>query len=611
MSTDAPTTSTQSPFASPISSNFQGDGLKPRPPSFPYGSGAPPPEEEFSERRKRRENRRNRMLEENASSPVPSHPAPEPPRAPPPISYKAPYNNGGFPLTQQAPLRTRTNQHSDGTISPLDALKSKESYRSEREGTPATLEEIQVAEEMPIKATNGNAVLHQVGSERQPEALNISQPQSRKGSASDVEAKRRREWAPDRSPLQRLELTLDSITKEEKRARIEEAELLAREAKAGRGGDKSNPSSVPSRKPVAKAPEHSEKQEPQSLPEAGLIRSLSTHQKEELQRSATVDDKRLPRTEARGFDYHPNPEVVNGLLPSEKSPAVQDVPNTRERTELPTGTIAALAAGAGTAASGAGVHRRTSNKLKKHPPGDPWLHRRTEAEKRYPNIVPKRPSAENSILPVMVEAGPSNAAAQARQSTGANSYNESEEPIPKDHPMAPFDPYAPKTPNPPVRRGSARKIAQLTGQKLPPLISKPLPLNPRQRAQHEQKMAAKHLSGTTGVENVEAPTKGDPPGSQYAHDDHHRYLDMLDRRKHANDDGVYDPPSRLEEWKQGGVAKLCDDLLDLEDFDSSGVDKNKTWWEAGNSGKRRDSTRNRAEAYEGEYTDSNGMSLSA
>ncbi|KAJ5086764.1 hypothetical protein NUU61_008071 [Penicillium alfredii] len=39
----------------------------------------------------------------------------------------------------------------------------------------------------------------------------------------------RRDWASDRSPLQKLEVTLDGITKEEKRARVQEAEMLLRE----------------------------------------------------------------------------------------------------------------------------------------------------------------------------------------------------------------------------------------------------------------------------------------------------------------------------------------------------------------------------------------------
>ncbi|KAJ5606281.1 hypothetical protein N7510_009062 [Penicillium lagena] len=42
-------------------------------------------------------------------------------------------------------------------------------------------------------------------------------------------AEQRRGWASDRSPLQKLEVTLTGITKEEKRARVQEAEMKARE----------------------------------------------------------------------------------------------------------------------------------------------------------------------------------------------------------------------------------------------------------------------------------------------------------------------------------------------------------------------------------------------
>ena len=45
---------------------------------------------------------------------------------------------------------------------------------------------------------------------------------------------RRTEWAPDRSPLQKLEVKLNDISKEEKRARVQEAEQLLRESKAAK-----------------------------------------------------------------------------------------------------------------------------------------------------------------------------------------------------------------------------------------------------------------------------------------------------------------------------------------------------------------------------------------
>lgn len=60
----------------------------------------------------------------------------------------------------------------------------------------------------------------------------------------------RSEWASDRSPLQKLEVKLNDISKEEKRARVEEAEQLLRQSRAaGQSRDLSRQvDSLPSRK---------------------------------------------------------------------------------------------------------------------------------------------------------------------------------------------------------------------------------------------------------------------------------------------------------------------------------------------------------------------------
>ena len=60
---------------------------------------------------------------------------------------------------------------------------------------------------------------------------NITDPAARSSRKASVasQSDSRKQLADDRSPLQRLELTLDSITKEEKRARVEAAEQAARE----------------------------------------------------------------------------------------------------------------------------------------------------------------------------------------------------------------------------------------------------------------------------------------------------------------------------------------------------------------------------------------------
>lgn len=56
----------------------------------------------------------------------------------------------------------------------------------------------------------------------------VSSPLSRSNTTRST-ASQRRDFASDRSPLQKLEFTLNGITKEEKRARVQEAEMRARE----------------------------------------------------------------------------------------------------------------------------------------------------------------------------------------------------------------------------------------------------------------------------------------------------------------------------------------------------------------------------------------------
>jgi hypothetical protein len=303
--TEAPTISTQSPFASPVASEFRGDGLAPRPPSFPSRTSEAAYNRDYQEKRRRRESRDREQNYEDPSF-IPPPAAPDAPRPPPPISYKQPYSNGPSSSNYPPPGRSNSRRRSEGPVSPSKA-PPEDYYRSQQRAD-------RVDEDL-VPSRNGGSIKGKevVRPRNRPERTETSDSYQRKGStASETEAHRRREWAPDRSPLQRLELTLDSITKEEKRARVEEAELLAREAKAGRGGERATQNSVRFRnRPVAKAPESGTqpKPEPQSLPEAGLVRNLSTKQKESLQRSGTVEKTKpipqdiSPTNRGRGFDY--------------------------------------------------------------------------------------------------------------------------------------------------------------------------------------------------------------------------------------------------------------------------------------------------------------------
>lgn len=63
-----------------------------------------------------------------------------------------------------------------------------------------------------------------------PPAPGVSSPPTRSNTTRSVSASdSRRDWASERSPLQKLEVTLTGISKEEKRARVQQAEIKARE----------------------------------------------------------------------------------------------------------------------------------------------------------------------------------------------------------------------------------------------------------------------------------------------------------------------------------------------------------------------------------------------
>ena len=136
-----------------------------------------------------------------------------------------------------------------------------------------------------------------------------------KSSAFRDEAQRR-DWAPDRSPLQKLEVTLNDISKEEKRARVQEAEMLLRDREARKtSGVVSSPREVgPSTKSIPTAARSISKRErpvevgAPTLEDAGLVRNLSTTQRQRLQHSTTIDSRRpdvrsLSGEGQAGFEY--------------------------------------------------------------------------------------------------------------------------------------------------------------------------------------------------------------------------------------------------------------------------------------------------------------------
>jgi len=436
-----------------------------------------------------------------------------------------------------------------------------------------------------------------------------------------------------------LELTLDSITKEEKRARVEEAELLAREARAGRGGQ----NSVHFRnRPVAIG-----KAEPQTLPEAGLVRSLSTKQQGELKRSSTVEDKKPEPVDSatklgRGFEYQPQgqdqsqpqPQVESSTRGDEVKSDLQRGPSFRERAG------AALAGVTAGAFAGVTLKRSNSNKLKKAAPGDPWRLLREQVETQNKEVnAQSKPSVDSHQGPRNLSGGPLGSSPTDNRigKPALDLKNGQATPRRTSHPLDIAELMSDESLNVmPKRSNSSRKVEQVMGANVGAEFKRAI--SPQQQQLYADRLGRSEELGPVGLQHDRAEyvrmTKT-VNGVEYAvpaaaaagnHDreqagvdpDGHHYFSKIvhagrDRRHpYRPGAGLYAADKRLDEWKKAGVASLTGALLDVEanQTKQTEAEKDKAWWEAGHTGKRRPSVTKPVEAFDGGRETNNGMLFS-
>jgi PhoD related phosphatase len=154
-------------------------------------------------------------------------------------------DNDTTPLQLSIPELPRKNVGRNDANSALqNGFRNTERERTVRRGS-SERQPPGLSQDNPITPKTPQDLAHPVEhvADVQPLKLELPSPSTQynavKGSKNQSES-RRKEWANDRSPLQTLEVKLNDISKEEKRARVEEAEMLLRESKAGRGGRRSS-----------------------------------------------------------------------------------------------------------------------------------------------------------------------------------------------------------------------------------------------------------------------------------------------------------------------------------------------------------------------------------
>ncbi|KAL2125474.1 hypothetical protein VTJ04DRAFT_1839 [Mycothermus thermophilus] len=336
---DAPTESTMSPFVSPTASSFQGHGLTPRPPSLPYGSTQYPPE--LIENRRRRRSR-NQELDDDYAALAAGPPPPAAPDAPP-----APSSTTRYPPPAGGHSRRMSMDDDDFRRPPAATTRKDGRVGLEESAMPRTQRVVtDPARGRTPPLPNG----------RRRSAAEQSLQKSARRTAANAAA-RNKALSEVRSPLQKLEQTLDNITKEDKRARVEAAERAARERAAARDADVA-PRSAPRHHdgPLSQNPPDEPRKQPPTVTDQTPARPpVPVATDPGLQRNLSF------RERAARSDMKP----PNGFEPPE-------VPHQ------PTGR----------------TQPKSGNKLKKNPQAEPWPNRSTESDIHKTDVPPtQKPGA--------------------------------------------------------------------------------------------------------------------------------------------------------------------------------------------------------------------------
>ncbi|KAL2139174.1 hypothetical protein VTI28DRAFT_5672 [Corynascus sepedonium] len=610
---DAPTDSTLSPFVSPTASSFHGHGLTPRPPSLPYGADQYPPE--LIENRRRRRSRAQEQDSEYASVTGSAPPAaPDAPRAPPSSSPYPPSSGGHLSYSTKGPPPPQGTGRQG-------SQKEEEDYGSQKspaiDRTRNMLEESAMPRPQRVGTdpTLGRMSPRPNGRPRRASAAEQSLQKSARRTSTNSSTGRPKTFADVRSPLQRLELTLDSISKEDKRARVEAAERAARERAAAKETAVQQADRSPQQVQVRKRRPSVAAGDAPTTP----ITTTRTPHHAAWQNGPLSQNPpdQVPSDTAAG----PGPVAATPEsripVPVQPSGIPQRNLSFRERAaktdiKIPNGLESPISKDTAPLASPSGrtPPRSGSNKLKKNPPGDVWPNRISESDEIYKTKEVADRSAQgvgSSVKPITSQAA--NPAEQhqfhpTRAAPAADS-----EPLDDDF-ADEFMLYSPagkltKTP-------SQRKADQILGR----VPAQTAATNGDRQAAVSFRAMPSPSSPNAAAYPQPAPVDNAQPGVPADRGDHggtngqrHHVSDVIynAREKFQPGQGVFKPTPYLDEWKKGTVGVLSGNLLDLEDAPPT-ADKNTAWWEASQSRRRSDSLSSRpkkAEAFEGEYDEKN------
>lgn len=568
------------------------------------------PPEIIEKRRRRASKNREEDDAYTVSGALPA--APDVPRATS-LSYRHPYGNGGLPYT-----KSKANPAQPDII-PSPGMMDPDTYQALSTNIPR-----HASISSNRRVSSDSAAPTRNGSTR--ESVNGSRKISL-GNEAD-----RRLFADIRSPLQRLELTLDSITKEEKRARIEAAERNVQERATGRrtSRDGGQPHTV-------RFKENSTETEPES-PQTSMVPDPIPVQAGSMPQRG--GDEPQQRSQRHGSQPGKNPRPKAVIATAEQDVGIpQRNLSFRERAaqqdvKLPNGGPDSPAATPPTTTptSGYSLTRTGSNKLKKDPPGDPWPQRRVEGDKKHGQIATgsKRGASRAPIEELAGTAAAPAPVGPPSQTAGGSMRNKAPPPVnttetrrqPRRHiPNDEEEEDGGGLESPDQTVNPAKKRRGSTSDRVHspfPFTSDPQQDNSASPRRGKANPGANPgvVAGAAAATAAAASIAGNRQHSGNENDDKERHPDQehhfsehFHRHEYTPGHGLYNPPKYLDEWRKGTVGTLSGTMLDLYDETSPTVDKGQTWWETPPS-QRRDSISSRprkAEAFDGEYDETNGM----
>lgn len=374
----------------------------------------------------------------------------------------------------------------------------------------------------------------------------LAHSNTRKSSAGHADTGRG--WAPDRSPLQKLEVKLNDISKEEKRARVEKAEQRLRESKANgehlRSGQEKQPAEhrTSARRRSAKdgrryeaPPEQSRQDDPKRLEENHARRSAAPAYVED------IDRQQMERNQGSARDQPSNHSIVPSSGKTRSRVLERQPPQP-----LPADTIPKQGGERGV---------RFHGQVSSDPPTDQDLHvaQRSAQPRNFSRTSRQGAGPQEALRQEQLSMGVGTSKEASRQQQALHSGQ-------KRHSRRPDDPAGLGGAPEPLSASSPRGQSDAVKYEIP-----------------LQTAAGKEARQKVGFDDTL-----DTPAQAVGHHKHH-LSDILhhgQRNAPNSSPQLGLQPRHIDEWRQGGTARLTAAELVVPTDDAN---NQNAWWEKGNA----------------------------